>query len=31
MTNLTAEQIDEALDPARQTRPGLEMGGSAGG
>jgi fumarate hydratase class II len=31
MTDLTKEQIDEALDPARQTRPGLELGGSAGG
>ncbi len=31
MTKLSPEEIDEALDPARQTRPGLEPGGSAGG
>jgi fumarate hydratase class II len=31
MTNLTREQIDHALDPRRQTEPGLEFGGGAGG
>ena len=31
MTKLSPKEIDEALDPARQTRPGLEPGGSAGG
>ena len=31
MTDLTPEQIDEALDPRRQTEPGLEPGGGAGG
>ncbi len=31
MTSLSPEQIDEALDPARQTKPGLELGGGAGG
>jgi fumarate hydratase class II len=31
MTNLTAEQIEHALDPRRQTAPGLEFGGGAGG
>jgi fumarate hydratase class II len=31
MTSLTREQIDHALDPRRQTEPGLEFGGGAGG
>jgi fumarate hydratase class II len=31
MTSLTPAQIDEALDPARQTQPGTELGGGAGG
>jgi fumarate hydratase class II len=31
MTKLSPKEIDDALDPARQTRPGLEPGGSAGG
>jgi fumarate hydratase class II len=31
MTSLTPQEIDAALDPARQTKPGLEMGGGAGG
>jgi fumarate hydratase class II len=31
MTQLTKEQIDQALDPARQTVPGLDLGGGAGG
>lgn len=31
MTRLSPKEIDEALDPARQTGPGLEPGGSAGG
>jgi fumarate hydratase class II len=31
MTKLTPEQIDQALDPRRQTEPGLGDGGSAGG
>uniref|UniRef100_A0A832ML71 Fumarate hydratase class II n=1 Tax=Eiseniibacteriota bacterium TaxID=2212470 RepID=A0A832ML71_UNCEI len=31
MTDLTPEQINHALDPARQTVPGLELGGGAGG
>ncbi len=31
MTQLTKAQIDAALDPARQTQPGLELGGGAGG
>jgi fumarate hydratase class II len=31
MTKLTPQEIDHALDPARQTVPGLEMGGGAGG
>ena len=31
MTTLTPEQIDAALDPARQTKPGLQPGGGAGG
>ncbi|TMQ68348.1 MAG: class II fumarate hydratase [Candidatus Eisenbacteria bacterium] len=31
MTTLSAEEIDRALDPRRQTEPGLEQGGSSGG
>jgi fumarate hydratase class II len=31
MTKLSAEEIDAALDPARQTKPGLDLGGSSGG
>ena len=31
MTKLTPAQIDAALDPARQTEPGLDPGGSSGG
>jgi fumarate hydratase class II len=31
MTDLTAEQIEQALDPRRQTEPGLGPGGGAGG
>ena len=31
MTGLPKAEIDAALDPARQTRPGLELGGGAGG
>jgi len=31
MTRLTAKEIDDALDPHRQTEPGLGPGGSAGG
>jgi fumarate hydratase class II len=31
MTSLTPEEIEHALDPRRQTEPGLERGGSAGG
>ena len=31
MTTLSKADIDAALDPARQTQPGLEMGGGAGG
>ena len=31
MTSLTPEEIDRALDPRRQTEPGIELGGSAGG
>jgi fumarate hydratase class II len=31
MTKLSAEEIDRALDPRRQTEPGLDLGGSAGG
>ena len=31
MTSLTPEQIAEALDPRRQTEPGLGAGGGAGG
>ncbi len=31
MTTLTPAEIDKALDPRRQTEPGLEPGGGAGG
>ena len=31
MTKLSAEEIDRALDPGRQTEPGLELGGGGGG
>jgi fumarate hydratase class II len=31
MTNLKPAEIDHALDPRRQTEPGLELGGSSGG
>jgi fumarate hydratase class II len=31
MTNLKPEEIDRALDPRRQTEPGLEAGGSGAG
>jgi len=31
MTKLSKAEIDQALDPARQTEPGLELGGGAGG
>ena len=31
MTKLSPAEIDAALDPARQTQPGLELGGSGGG
>jgi len=31
MTKLSAEEIDRALDPSRQTEPGLELGGGGGG
>ena len=31
MTTLTPAEIDAALDPARQTQPGLDLGGGAGG
>jgi fumarate hydratase class II len=31
MTTLTPAEIDAALDPARQTQPGLDAGGGAGG
>ncbi len=31
MTTLSKAEIDAALDPARQTQPGLELGGGAGG
>jgi fumarate hydratase class II len=31
MTTLTPAEIEKALDPRRQTEPGLEPGGSAGG
>src|SRR5262245_21521545 len=31
MTKLSKAEIDAALDPARQTQPGLDLGGGAGG
>jgi fumarate hydratase class II len=31
MTSLSPQEIDQALDPMRQTRPGLDAGGSGGG
>jgi hypothetical protein len=31
MTKLSKAEIDAALDPARQTEPGLDLGGGAGG
>jgi len=31
MTSLDPEEIEKALDPRRQTEPGLELGGGAGG
>ncbi len=31
MTSLSKAEIDAALDPARQTEPGLDLGGGAGG
>ena len=31
MTSLSAEEIDRALDPRRQTEPGLDSGGGGGG
>jgi fumarate hydratase class II len=31
MTSLAPAEIDAALDPARQTKPGLDLGGGAGG
>jgi fumarate hydratase class II len=31
MTSLSAHDIEQALDPMRQTRPGLDLGGGAGG
>ncbi len=31
MTGLSVAELDAALDPARQTQPGLEAGGGAGG
>ena len=31
MTTLSPAEIDAALDPARQTQPGLDLGGGAGG
>ena len=31
MTSLTAAEIERALDPRRQTEPGLDKGGGAGG
>ena len=31
MTQLAPAEIDAALDPARQTQPGLDLGGGAGG
>jgi fumarate hydratase, class II len=31
MTSLSKAEIDQALDPRRQTEPGLDLGGGAGG
>ena len=31
MTSLGPEEIERALDPRRQTEPGLDFGGGAGG
>jgi len=31
MTKLSKAEIDKALDPARQTKPGLELGSGSGG
>jgi fumarate hydratase class II len=31
MTKLEPAEIERALDPRRQTEPGLELGGSGGG
>jgi fumarate hydratase class II len=31
MTSLSADEITHALDPRRQTEPGLDLGGGAGG
>jgi len=31
MTSLSPQEIDQALDPMRQTRPGLDAGGAGGG
>jgi fumarate hydratase class II len=31
MTSLSKSEIDQALDPRRQTEPGLDLGGGAGG
>jgi len=31
MTKLDQKEIDRALDPRRQTEPGLDLGGSGGG
>jgi fumarate hydratase class II len=31
MTKLSTQEIDHALDPRRQTEPGLDLGGGAGG
>jgi fumarate hydratase class II len=31
MTKLSREEIDHALDPRRQTEPGLDLGGGSGG
>jgi hypothetical protein len=31
MTKLSPGEISKALDPRRQTEPGLDLGGGAGG